>query len=283
MNCIVCGNPTSAGLIDWHRTCGGCAYERADLKISINETPAHEQIDEGDREIALRALRDENFKAIVARIAPLAKPGRGKLLDIGCAHGWFLEQASTRFDVLGIEPDAAVGERTAARGLPVRMGYFPDALKEGETFDVLVFNDVIEHIPGIEMALDACRQRLNQDGLLVLNLPSSRGFFYRLSKLFARLGLPGPFERLWQKGLPSPHVHYFNERNLTTLVGHHGFELVDKVELPSLRADGLLERLRYVGKVSKPVLYAQFIAILCAIPILGLFPSDIVVCTYRKR
>jgi 2-polyprenyl-3-methyl-5-hydroxy-6-metoxy-1,4-benzoquinol methylase len=283
MNCIVCGNATSAGLMEWHRTCGGCAYERADLKVSINETPAHEQIDERDREVALKALRDENFKAIVASITSLAPPGARTLLDIGCAHGWFLEQASTRFEVLGIEPDAAVGEKTAARGLPVRLGYFPDALQQGETFDVLVFNDVIEHIPGIEAALGACQARLNAGGLLVLNLPSSRGFFYRLSKLFARIGLRGPFERLWQKGLPSPHVHYFNERNLTTLVGHHGFQLVDEIELPSLRADGLMERLRYVGKVSKPVLYAQYLTILCAIPVLSLFPSDIVVCTYRKR
>jgi 2-polyprenyl-3-methyl-5-hydroxy-6-metoxy-1,4-benzoquinol methylase len=282
-DCIVCGNTMVPGLVTWHATCHSCHYEKADLKVSINDSPAHEQIHEADREKALKALREENFREIAGRIGALAKPGARRLLDIGCAHGWFLEHASARFEVLGIEPDAAVGQATAARGLPVRQGYFPDVLEAGERFDVLVFNDVIEHIPNIDSALAACGERLPDGGLLVLNLPNSRGLFYRLSKLFARLGLSGPFERLWQKGLPSPHVHYFDQHNLSALARRHGFDLVDSVELPALRANGLLERLRYVGKVSKAQLYAQYAAILVAIPVLKFFPSDIIVCTYRKR
>jgi 2-polyprenyl-3-methyl-5-hydroxy-6-metoxy-1,4-benzoquinol methylase len=282
-DCVVCGTTLAPGLLTWHATCHSCHYEKADLKVSINDTPAHDQIDEADREKALKALRGENFTEIVGRITRLAAPDANRLLDIGCAHGWFLEHASGRFSVLGIEPDAAVGQATAARGLPVRQGYFPDVLAPGEQFDVLVFNDVIEHIPNITSALNACSDRLPPGGLLVLNLPNSRGLFYRLSKLFAQFGLSGPFERLWQKGLPSPHVHYFDSRNLTALAKRHGFDLVDSVELPSLRANGLMERLRYVGKVNKLSLYAQYLAILCAIPVLKFFPSDIIVCTYRKR
>ncbi|MES2151092.1 MAG: class I SAM-dependent methyltransferase [Pseudomonadota bacterium] len=283
MKCIVCGSATRAGLSPWHAACPACLYESADLTPTINQQHAHELVNERDRETALKVLRQENFKAIVAHAGRLAAPGAASLLDVGSAHGWFLEEASARFKVLGIEPDAAVGEKAAARGLPVRYGYFPDALHSGEQFDVIVFNDVIEHIPAIGEAIAACHQRLTAAGILVLNLPSSRGFFYRLSKLFARIGLRGPFERMWQKDLPSPHVHYFNEKNLAALVGPQGFELVQGFELPSLRATGLMERLRFVGQVSKPVLYAQYLAVMCAIPVLSLFPSDIVVCIFRKR
>ena len=282
-DCIVCGNAMAPGLLTWHATCHSCNYEQADLKVSINDSPAHDHIDEAGREKALKALREENFREIIGRIGALARPEASRLLDIGCAHGWFMDHASARFEVLGIEPDAAVGQATAARGLPVRQGYFPDVLKPGERFDVLVFNDVIEHIPNITSALEACSERMPAGGLLVLNLPNSRGLFYRLSKLFARFGLSGPFERLWQKDLPSPHVHYFDQRNLSALARRHGFDLVDSVELPALRAHGLMERLRYVGKVSKPKLYAQYAAILFAIPVLKFFPSDIIVCSYRKR
>jgi SAM-dependent methyltransferase len=283
MDCIVCGTTTAQGLLAWHATCPSCHYERADLKIGINDSSAHGHIDEGDRELALKALRDENFRAIVGQITRLAAPGAQRLLDIGCAHGWFLEHASGRFGVLGIEPDAVVGQATAARGLPVRLGFFPDALEPGEQFDVIVFNDVLEHIPNVQDAIQACADRLSPGGLLVLNLPSSRGLFYRLAKVLARFGWSDPFGRLWQKDLPSPHLHYFNERNLSTLVERHGFALLESVELPSLRANGLLQRLRYVGKVSKPKLYTQYLTILLAIPVLKFFPSDIVVCTYRKR
>ncbi|NVE01530.1 class I SAM-dependent methyltransferase [Massilia sp. BJB1822] len=283
MKCIVCAGNTEVGYSSWHRTCPVCRYESADLKPVINQSQAHGHVDEGDREIALKSLRAENFRIIVDRVNRLAPQSAARLLDVGSAHGWFLEQASSRFEVLGIEPDQVVGERAAARGLPVRLGYFPDVLERDERFDVIVFNDVIEHIPDIGSALDACHARLNQGGLLVLNVPSSRGVFYRLSKLFVRFKLHGPFERMWQKDLPSPHVHYFNESNLRTLVGRHGFEEKQGFELASLKASGLLERLRFTGGVNPAVLYAQYIVLRCVIPFLNLLPSDIVVGIYRRK
>ena len=282
MKCIVCPASTHAGLSPWHHVCPACRYEAAQLEPTINEKQAHDLVNEGDREVALKRLREDNFKTIVTRLKALAPPGARTLLDVGSAHGWFLEQAAERFEVLGVEPDAAVGEMAARRGLPVRIGYFPDALPEGAKFDVIVFNDVIEHIPAVHDALQACHARLNPNGLLVLNVPCSRGFFYRLSKLFARLNLNGPFDRMWQKDLPSPHVHYFNEANLNALVERHGLHKLEAFELASLRLSGLMERLRFVGKVNPLVLYAQYAAIALAIPVLKLFPSDILVCIYRK-
>jgi len=282
MRCIVCGNATVAGLAGWHASCPACDYESAALSVAIN---AHSgpAVDEAEREAGLKALRLENFRTIVAWARRHASASRPRLLDVGSAHGWFLDTARAQFDVLGVEPDAVVGGRAAARGLPVRSGYFPDVLKDGECFDVIVFNDVIEHIPDIRSALAACHARLDDGGILILNLPNSRGFFYRLSKLIARLGWHGPFERLWQKDLPSPHVHYFNPRNLRQLVVGQGFELAEAAELPALRARGLLERLRCAGNVPPLSLYAQHIAIMCAIPVLRLFPSDIIVGVFKKK
>lgn len=283
MNCVVCGSAMRAGLQPWHADCPSCGCENAALTPTINDERTHARVDERDREIALKALRQDNFAAILATIVELSEAGATRLLDVGSAHGWFLDQARERFDVLGIEPDDAIGVPAAARGLPVRPGYFPDALHDGERFDVVVFNDVIEHIPGIDAALDACRERLHVNGLLVLNLPSSAGVFYRLSKLFARLGWTGPFERMWQKGLPSPHVHYFDEANLGRLVTRHGFERVAAFTLPSLRTEGLMERLRFTGGTSRPVLCAQYLVLTCAIPLLRLLPSDIMVGVFRRR
>lgn len=283
MVCIVCGTQQAPGLTSWHATCPSCAYESAQLEGAINKQDAHASLNEAQREAGLKALRLENFAEIVGHARQFAPQGGRKLLDVGSAHGWFLEAAQGSFEVLGIEPDDAVGKRAAARGLPVRAGFFPDALDVEERFDVIVFNDVIEHIPPISAALQACSDRLNPGGILILNLPNSKGFFYRLSKLFARLGWPAPFERLWQKDLPSPHVHYFQPKNLSRLVTAHGFDLVHSAELPSLRAKGLLDRLRCTGGMSTLALYAQYAAIMCAIPLLRAFPSDIIVCIFRKK
>jgi SAM-dependent methyltransferase len=282
MECLVCKHQTAPGLSAWHRVCPSCRYESAALLPTINDAEVHVHVDEAQREAGLKAIRQENFKTIVGYAKALAPPGARRLLDVGAAHGWFLEAASGDFDVLGMEPDTAVALKTAARGLPVRNGFFPDALKADELFDVIVFNDVIEHIPDIASALAACRERLTPGGILILNLPNSRGFFYRLSKLFARIGWRTPFERLWQKGLPSPHVHYFEAGNLSTLVGGQGLELKLKAELPAVRAKSMLERLRCAGQGTWLSIYAQYAAVMMTIPVLRAFPSDIVVCVYRK-
>lgn len=282
MDCLVCTQQTVPGLSAWHRVCPACRYESAALQPTINDAEVHVQVDEAEREAGLKAIRLENFKTIVDYAASLAPPGARRLLDVGAAHGWFLEAANARFQVLGMEPDTAVAQKTAARGLPVRQGYFPDALEADERFDVIVFNDVIEHIPDIDAALAACHDRLTPGGILILNLPNSRGFFYRLSKLFARAGWHSPFDRLWQKGLPSPHVHYFQSDNLSRLVAKHGLELKLTAELPAVRAAGMLERLRCASQGKPLGVYAQYAAVMMAIPVLRAFPSDIVVCVYRK-
>lgn len=283
MNCVVCNTGVRHGLKPWHGECPQCGYEMAVLQVAINLPQAHATADEEAREAALKALRQENFTEIVSYTRKHARPGARRLLDVGSAHGWFLEAAAGSFEVLGIEPDLQVGGKAAARGLPVRQGFFPDVLAPGESFDVIVFNDVIEHIPDIGGALAACHARLNPGGILVLNLPSSRGFFYRLSKLLARMRMAGPFERMWQKDMPSPHVHYFNDINLTRLLDKARFDLVFKRELPSLRKQGLMERIGYVGNRSRFMLYCQYAAIRCLIPLLNYFASDIVVCIYRRR
>jgi 2-polyprenyl-3-methyl-5-hydroxy-6-metoxy-1,4-benzoquinol methylase len=281
-NCPVCQTPCQAGLEPWHFVCPACKYEGTSLEPTINVQAMHDVVDEEERERGLRAIRTENFRDLISLIRPMTKPTGRKLLEVGCAHGWFLEEVGTEFQSLGIEPDDHVRAATLKKGLRVVGGYFPDALGPDDKFDVIVFNDVIEHIPSIKDALDACQARMNEGGILVLNLPNSRGFFYLLSKVLARVGWSSPFRRLWQENLPSPHVHYFAPDNLTRLVQQTGLVHEKTVELPSVRVKGLWDRLSCARNVSTVNLLVQYFGILAVAPVLRLFPSDISVGVYRK-
>lgn len=282
MECVVCSSAMKGGLAAWHFSCSSCGYEATTLEPRINEQAAYGALREADREAGLKDLRAENFRVILREIARIVDPANKTLLDVGSAHGWFLQAAAPMFAVAGIEPDQEVAERSRQGGHAVRTGFFPAVLDEHDRFDVIVFNDVIEHIPAVAAALDACAAHLSRDGVLVLNLPSSTGFFYRLAKLLARLGWRGPFERMWQKDLPSPHVHYFSPPNLVRLARGRGFELLTTFELPSVRARGLLARMRWAGSLGGIRLWAQYICILGALPVLHLFKSDIHVAIFRR-
>lgn len=280
--CPICQSVMHGGYKEWHFMCRNCSYEKANFQPAINSPAAHEQIDEESRETGLKELRLSNFKIILESIKLLKRDG-GKMLDVGCAHGWFLETAKKDFAVYGLEPDKKIFQMTSRGSLPIRNGYFPDALDENERFDVIIFNDVIEHIPNVEHILSSCYHYLNRDGLLVLNVPNSKGIFYRMSKIFCRLGYSEFFDRLWQKSLPSPHLHYFNTLNLADFLKAHNFEIKTKGTLPTLRLQGLYKRIAYTGDLSIFARAFIYVSVLLFLPIQKILPSDIVYLISQKR
>lgn len=280
--CPVCDHALASGLASWHRVCNRCRYEASLEMPSINEDAAHAVLDESSRAAGLKVLRQTNFQAILDTMDGLSVAHGAPILDVGCAHGWFLELARNRYRALGLEPDSAVFEAARGKDLSMRNGYFPDALDASEVFDAIVFNDVFEHIPDSRATLAAIARHLSPGGLLVLNLPNSEGVFYRTARLLRRLGAGGPFDRLWQLGFPSVHVHYFNRANISALCAREGFQVVQAQSLPSLSHHGLKERIAYdrnIGGVRATLLY---LLLRCALPVLRWLPSDIIVVYLRK-
>ena len=284
LRCDACDASVSIGYEQWHLVCCACGLERSTLNPHINEIHS---IDEIKREMALKPLRDHNFDILLKWLKGCIRDHSGfivrkKLLDVGCAHGWFIEKAGVNFDVLGLEPDDAVASRARQRNLPVRKGYFPEALKAGEIFDVIVFNDVLEHIPDVKNVLKECAARLSDDGVVVINAPDSRGLLYRLSKLLTKAGRIGAFHRMWQVGLPSPHLYYFDRGSMNKIALASGFRVSAERQLPSILSGNLYERIYCAGNVSK--LRSAIITggILMLIPFLKVFRSDISVWVLAK-
>ena len=122
---------------------------------------------------------------------------------------------------------------------------------------------------------------LKPDGLVVLNLPSSRGFLFRVASFLERLGYVAPWERLWQRGFASPHVSYFAPGNLERLAAlHTDLRVVDRFRLPSVSRRGLRERIAASHDgVLGVVLFAMtwFASFL-----LPLLPSDIEVTVLQR-
>jgi hypothetical protein len=123
---------------------------------------------------------------------------------------------------------------------------------------------------------------MNADSLLALSLPSRRGIFYRTAKTLNGLGVRSFFERLWQVGMPSPHVHYFDADNLNTLANRFGFIEVERGSLPTLRFRGLYTRISYSGNINAVARIVLYAGIAAAIPFLSLLPKDIIYGIYRR-
>jgi len=265
--CVVCGASLCARVAEWSAQCPSCGTWHSTLVPEINSVELHDPIDRADRIAGFKLLRDENNAQILDDLATQMPLPDKRLFDVGSAHGWFIEAAADRgMRAEGIEPEMEMVEHARARGLDVRPGYFPAVLADDEQADVISFNDVLEHIPDVDAALSACAQHLPAGGLLSVNIPSASGLAYRVATTLARVGIRGPYLRLWQYGLPSPHVHYFTPDGLQRLVERHGFAVVLRRPLSSIRRQGLWER---VHTVSKPTLGSvlTFAALWVATPV----------------
>jgi 2-polyprenyl-3-methyl-5-hydroxy-6-metoxy-1,4-benzoquinol methylase len=250
--------------------------------VAIPDQAGGEALDEALREAGLEALRAKNNDRLLAALKTLTSPG-ARFLDVGSGPGFLLGHAQAMgFRPEGIEPDANTVAAARARGAEVRHGYFPDVLDADERFDVIVFNDVLEHIPDLRSALASCAAHLAPGGVLTLNCPDRRGFFFRTAALLDRLGLHGPYDRLWQRGLPSPHVWYFTTENLAQAVAAHGFIPVKQLRLETVELAGLWQRIRYVKSQSLALSVAAYVFALATYPLARLFPADATVCFFRK-
>ena len=234
MKCQVCDAEMTRESA-WVYRCGSCRF-----LTSILEPGAGADI------AGIEALRNENFVTLLDRLEQFTRPPGRRLLEVGCSTGTFLEHARKRgYDPHGIEPSAAAVKTAQQKGFSVECGYFPDDLIQCGPFDFVVFNDVFEHLCNPSSVIGDVERLLNGGGYLVLNLPSSEGILFRLAAMSNCLKLRGPYDRLWQKGLSSPHLSYFNPSNLRMMVKRHtGMELRDEFALRSVSRTGLYDRVR---------------------------------------
>jgi 2-polyprenyl-3-methyl-5-hydroxy-6-metoxy-1,4-benzoquinol methylase len=152
---------------------------------------------------------------------PFVPQGTRVLLDVGCGRGsfsrYFKEAHGT--EVWGVEmmPDAAGdAAKTLDRAL---CGEFNPALALPQAyFDVITFNDVLEHMIAPEEAVQYARTLLRPGGVVVASMPN---FLYG-HNLREILG-----KRDWQYRddgiLDRTHLRFFTRKSMVRLFEENGF------------------------------------------------------------
>ena len=148
--------------------------------------------------------------------------GASKVLEIGCAAGCFRQNFVDDVEYWGVEPVKDAAEEATARGVRVLVGTYDavcNQLPEGY-FDVVVCNDVIEHMPSPEEFLASVKRKLAPDGVLVGSVPNVR-FWGNLVNLLIR--------RDWKYEasgvLDRTHLRFFTKKSLRRLFKCSGYSL----------------------------------------------------------
>jgi len=239
MTCPICARAEMAR--DGHYAhCAACGYWSSDLEPDVANTAGPDS--EYDL-VSYEHTRRANYLRILDALAPRHGAG-ARMLEIGCADGLFLELAHTHngYVALGIEPNTKMMANNRF-GQDIRRGFFPHVLAGTERFDVIALNCVFEHVPDLDAMLESFKAYLAPGGSVMLNVPVSSGFMFHAARALFRVGVRYPFDRIWQKGFVSPHLHYFASENLATLLARHAFELVAETPLALFSLGGIYQRL----------------------------------------
>lgn len=152
------------------------------------------------------------------RLLPLR---RSRVLEVGCAEGRFLEAVDGVEESWGVEPSPAA-EAARARLTRVFRATFDEAAPHLPLayFDVVVCNDVIEHMTDHDAFLHDIKKHIAPGGVIVGSIPNVR-FFDNLFKLM--------FEKDWHY-MPSgildrTHLRFFTERSLKQCLCDHGYRI----------------------------------------------------------
>ncbi len=153
--------------------------------------------------------------------------GTGKrVLDVGCATGYLAKALGDRDNqVSGVEidPDAAEEARPYLERLVVGDLEQMDLGVElaGETFDVVVFADVLEHLRDPASTLRQAKALLRESGFVVMSIPNVAHGSVRLALL------EGQFEYRSLGLLDDTHVRFFTRASLEDLLTEAGYVAVD--------------------------------------------------------
>jgi 2-polyprenyl-3-methyl-5-hydroxy-6-metoxy-1,4-benzoquinol methylase len=153
------------------------------------------------------------------------------VLEIGCSKGGFKASLHPNVEIWGVEPNELAAGEASSRGYKVLTGRYDEVADQcpDNYFDVVICNDVIEHMVDHDKFLEDIKIKIKKDGHLVGSIPNVRHF----GNLF-RLLVQKDWKYENQGVLDRTHLRFFTEKSLYRTFAGNGY-VID--ELKGINSD----------------------------------------------
>lgn len=235
--CELCGG-TSFRTVAKHRIANVIKCEKCGL-VQLDKIPdkIENRDDYGRLDIEgysryLENFRRRQYKNDIELLKKWVQPDQ-PLLDIGCALGWFVDEAQKAgFTAEGVEPSATLVSWVADHTphIKVTLGEFSKEIFGNRKFKVVTLWSVLEHmLHPMEQLIDIS-SILEEDGIVAIRVPNYNSVISFLSILAYKLSfgkMDGPFRSLYQLDFEYKHFYHFTPRTITMLLNNTGFEVLE--------------------------------------------------------
>ncbi|MBC7843289.1 MAG: class I SAM-dependent methyltransferase [Gemmatimonadaceae bacterium] len=155
---------------------------------------------------------------MIAKHVPIG----ARVLDVGCGTGALATMLRDvrKVTVFGVEPDADRAALAAARGIEVHHGVLTPALAEriGQ-FDVVIYADVLEHLPDPLTELRTALPFVAPGGQILVSVPNIAHWSVRVDLLRGRF-------RYAEYGImDATHLRWFTEETTRQLMAQAGIDV----------------------------------------------------------
>lgn len=169
-------------------------------------------------------MDDHPYDQNRTEVLPFLPPEADIVLDVGCSRGGFcnlIKESRPDITVWGIEPHAGAAKQAQQHADHIVTGFFPDDLPPGTPrFDVIFFNDVLEHLVDPWGVLALCRDHLSAHGIVVASIPNARSWVLIYKLVFKR-----DFSYTDEGILDRTHLRFFTRSTMIELFRVSGYEV----------------------------------------------------------
>ncbi len=169
-----------------------------------------------DNYVSDRELVEKTFRKRLKTLEGRWLKKKGRVLDVGCATGFFLNTARRMgWETAGVEiSDYCCEYAEREFGLKLFNGQFRDLAPSTGLFDLVTMWDYLEHSFTPDRDLETAFARLKPGGILALATPD-------FGSLPAKI-----FGSGWVGFKEHEHLYYFSSRNLCVLLKEKGFRIL---------------------------------------------------------
>ena len=156
------------------------------------------------------------------------------VLEIGCGDGSFSKVLNKGCVVWGIEPHISSAEIAKSNMDQVLVGTYEDVFEKipNEYFDLVICNDVIEHMKNHEWFFSSIKCKMKKESFLVASIPNVR----HCHNLFNLL-VKKDWKYLDSGLLDRTHLRFFTEKSIKETAKKYSFKInkfkgINKTKFP---------------------------------------------------